>query len=153
LKVIKVMTGDTISGVWHVLSTHTRIRINFYKLNAKCIYIFYICMLQYLPTCMLCNRQTCKTLNAFSGQLKMGNLYQDFITVNWLHYAEPLLRSRQLCNYLRIPRIFFFGIRNFMHKSPQLVPILSQIYPVRTTPSLVSKTLCNIIHPLTSWSS
>jgi hypothetical protein len=38
-------------------------------------------------------------------------------------------------------------------KIPPLVPILSQINPVHTTPSYLSKIHYNIIHPPTSWSS
>jgi hypothetical protein len=37
--------------------------------------------------------------------------------------------------------------------SPQLIPILSQISPVHTTPSDPSKIHYNIVHPATSWSS
>jgi hypothetical protein len=39
------------------------------------------------------------------------------------------------------------------HKSPPLVPILSQINSVYTTPSYLSNIHFNIIHPPTSWSS
>jgi hypothetical protein len=40
-----------------------------------------------------------------------------------------------------------------VHKSPLLVPVLSQIYLVHTTPSYHSKIRRNIIHSLTSLSS
>jgi hypothetical protein len=40
-----------------------------------------------------------------------------------------------------------------IHKSPPLVPILSQIDPVPTIPSYLSKIHFNIVHPPTSWSS
>jgi hypothetical protein len=40
-----------------------------------------------------------------------------------------------------------------VHKSPPPVPILSQIDPVHTIPSYLSKINFNIVHPLTSWSS
>jgi hypothetical protein len=40
-----------------------------------------------------------------------------------------------------------------VHKRPPLAPILSQINPVYTTPSYLSKMHFNIIHPPKSWSS
>jgi hypothetical protein len=39
------------------------------------------------------------------------------------------------------------------HKSPSLVPILSQIDPIHAIPSYLSKIHFNIVHPPTSWSS
>jgi hypothetical protein len=40
-----------------------------------------------------------------------------------------------------------------LHKSPLLIAILSQIDPIPTIPSYLSKINCNIVHPPTSWSS
>jgi hypothetical protein len=50
----------------------------------------------------------------------------------------------------------FFGNRKVHYRiqeSPPLVPILSQIDPVHTTPFYLSKIHFNIVHPPTSWSS
>jgi hypothetical protein len=40
-----------------------------------------------------------------------------------------------------------------VHKTPSLVPILSQIDPVHIIPSYFSKIHFNIVHPPMSWSS
>jgi hypothetical protein len=40
-----------------------------------------------------------------------------------------------------------------IHKSPPLIPILSQICPIHTISSYLPKSQFNIIHPPTSWSS
>jgi hypothetical protein len=40
-----------------------------------------------------------------------------------------------------------------VQKRPPVVPILSQINPVHTTPTYLTKIRLNFIHPLTSWPS
>jgi hypothetical protein len=70
-----------------------------------------------------------------------------FCVTNLLHGAEPFFRSRQLCSCSRASQNFMEpeGSLHFS-QNPPLVPILSQIYPVHTTPSYHSKIHFNIFH-------
>jgi hypothetical protein len=56
--------------------------------------------------------------------------------------------SQELPSILWNPKVHYS-----VHKSPPLLPILSQINLVYTTPSYLSKIGYNIVHPPTSWSS
>jgi hypothetical protein len=56
--------------------------------------------------------------------------------------------TQELPSILRNPKV-----HHRVHKSPPLVPILSQIDPVHTTPSYLTKIYFNIVRPPTSWSS
>jgi hypothetical protein len=84
-------------------------------------------------------------------------------TFRWYYRPDELtyLRSWALPQKLPIVqpfRKFSAILRNpkvhhRVHKSPPLVPILSQFDPVSTIPSFLSKIHFNIIHPPASWSS
>jgi hypothetical protein len=62
--------------------------------------------------------------------------------------AANCAATQELPNILLNPKVHYR-----FHKSPPLVPILSQIDPVHTFPSYPSKICFNIVHPPTSWSS
>jgi hypothetical protein len=75
-------------------------------------------------------------------------------TYLFTYAVEPFLRSFQLCSYSRTSQHFMEPEISLPCSPcyPPLVPILSQIDPVHTSPSYLSKIYFNIVHPPTFWS-
>jgi hypothetical protein len=68
------------------------------------------------------------------------------LSLSW--EAANFAATQKLASILWNPKVQY-GV----HKSPPLVPILSQIDHVHTTSSYLCKIHFNIVHPPTSWSS
>jgi hypothetical protein len=62
--------------------------------------------------------------------------------------AANCAATQEIPAILRNPKV-----HHRVHKSPPMVPILSQFDPVHTIPSYLSKIHFNIVHPPMSWSS
>jgi hypothetical protein len=62
--------------------------------------------------------------------------------------AASCAATQELQKILWSPKVYYC-----IHKGPPLVLILSQINPIRSTPSYISKIQFNIIHTPTSCSS
>jgi hypothetical protein len=66
----------------------------------------------------------------------------------------PTLEAANCAATQELPSILWNPkVHHRVHKSPPLVPILSQIDPVRTIPFYLSKIYFNTVHSPTSWSS
>jgi hypothetical protein len=72
----------------------------------------------------------------------------DSITLSTTREATSCWSIQEIPSILCNPKVHYR-----IHKSPPLAPIVSQTNPIHTTPSCLSKTHLNNIHPPTSLSS
>jgi hypothetical protein len=75
-------------------------------------------------------------------------MHREILPYISLTEAANCAASQELPSILWNPKVYY-GV----HKIPPSVPILSQINPIHTIPSCLSKIHFNIVHQRTSWSS
>jgi hypothetical protein len=76
------------------------------------------------------------------------------LTFQLTHGADPFLRSHQLCSYSRTSQDFMqLEDPLLCLQKPSTGPFLSQINPIHTIPSYLSKIHFNIVHPPMPWAS
>jgi hypothetical protein len=78
----------------------------------------------------------------------MTKLKTNFTDLSHSWETANYAATQKLLSILWNPKVHYRA-----HKSPLLVPILSQIDPFHTNPSYLFKIRFNIVHPPTSWST
>jgi hypothetical protein len=86
--------------------------------------------------------------NAETFSCVLSECYTNFMEPSPSWEAVDCAATQEIPNILWNPKVHYR-----VHKTPPLVPVLSQIYPVRTALTYLSKIHFNIIHSPTSWSS